>query len=1116
MLFASLAREVLARSALGSEHMSERRSRTRALSTRNAVFVGLLASMAVHDAAWSKGGLVSSGTQVAPVEQMAPVSGGLKLVGQTLKTLGACPTDDITKSQCMSASFAKTTCGVFEASRIRNGQASSCAQSCPAPTPSKCQSQTFWTSLCGVVEEQKSAVPLPAACFDEDPDTVCPSHPSSLCVNKLRTTLENVGDASGTMIPGAPLVSSVVPSSTPPLGDSPDETTAIVANGFANPDVRRTVRHLEPSFNAFRSQGTSVHYWGHMLDDHSMFLPTNAPSSVLARRSTWQGNRAEWNANDSPPNYRMDSCAEYVYEKYYDYSRFEDATRAAGADYRQFVDVAFGNQSTPSSIGTRALAGIGLRAKNGDSLPVALQFDPTARPKNPFFLPSGSFAKGAARQEAINTWESQGRTIALSYNGEERVIETSRPLQIIRIGGGGNGFISSGVALGFVLVDESVLPVGALQLTTILSTHPTKSEGFAYHQQKAAAFPASRDEELSAYDRMGRSFEGLWHERMALSQYITAMLTITAEVPTLVNEVPFDPSIFEYENQFTDIWDSQMNPIDDIIRTHREFENDRSLMFGLDTNVSHILGGQGVTQKLEGVSIAANLGGGAGKFPGVQGDVAQYSQEFLAGLNLNQGGLDEEEFALDLSREDTVRFVDELERAILDLVALDDRIQKELARARSIGCLSTSNTNPCDWAPRHFAEAISGQLMSVREKDYQSCLAATADDFQEEDIHINVDDRFKIDLPGAANDPLACLDTAPYPCAGDFFCDDPAYNTSHTRLENFPKCRDAYHAMYLRLLDNLLNGAGGIIDPATGEVAPYEGVSDSERLGDDLFAVSYAYGAEWRLGGIPPEGSENDSDRWCGLEPTLSGHFDVEATVLGADFSLVAAGFDMGLGAGAVQRASLEIVGQSLIDVGPTSAPLNPATWNLVFEEGEGRFDEYFSASATFMVGPVPVKIAGGVGGVIAVSAIGQAGSPPGGGGCAAGDLGVEARFVPIYGVSAFASASVDAVVVEVGVKISIDVVTVSFPIQAGVRFEGLPNNDTRINVTNDVDLVFSILGGRVSAFVEVCVIFCEEFDVTLWRWAPTRFSANLFHSAIDFRLGPLVEAQSEIAAMAN
>jgi hypothetical protein len=674
--------------------------------------------------------------------------------------------------------------------------------------------------------------------------------------------------------------------------------------------------------------------------------------------------------------------------------------------------------------------------------------------------------------------------------------------------------VGFGIALDFVLVDEQVLPAGQQQLTPLLAPHPMISESFAYHQQKAVAFPSTRDEELYAYDRMKREFESLWHERTALAGRIMLMLTSTTDLPTETNNVPWDPTIFENPASFLDIWEQVQNPIGEIINTQRDFENVRTKTFGVDVGAEQVLGGMGVVSKLGGTAIAGNIGGGA---PGAlnldEGKSFNRSMEFMSDLSL--GGGDVATGGVEFLEEaNAVDYADELTRLIRQLADLDDRIQRELQRARSLGCLSSSPSNPCDWSPRSFAESISGQLMAVREKDFQSCLAATADDFAGQEIDVYVTDRFVVDIDGAEDDALACVDGLAAPCVEGVVCDDPPYNTSPSLLERFPKCRDAYHAMYLRAITALLNGAGGIIDPATGEVAPYESSSDSERIGDDLFGVGYAYGARWQLSNLPPEGSDDDNGRWCDVEPTVSGNFDVEATVLGADFTLVKAGFETGLGPDAVHRASLEVVGESFIDVGPTEAAMNPNTFNVVFQETESRFDSYFSASATFMVGPVPVKIAGGVAGILGVVATGRVGSPPGSGGCQSGTLAVEAEFSPFYGINAFATASVDAVVVEVGVKISIDIVTVSFPIKAGVRLEGLGDNDTKLSVTNDVDLVFSILGGRISAFVEVCVIFCEEIDVTLWRWAPTRFASNLFHSAIEFRLGPLVENQSEIAAM--
>jgi hypothetical protein len=70
---------------------------------------------------------------------------------------------------------------------------------------------------------------------------------------------------------------------------------------------------------------------------------------------------------------------------------------------------------------------------------------------------------------------------------------------------------------------------------------------------------------------------------------------------------------------------------------------------------------------------------------------------------------------------------------------------------------------------------------------------------------------------------------------------------------------------------------------------------------------------------------------------------------------------------------------------------------------------------------------------------------------------------------------------------------------------------DAKVTITNDLDMVFSILGGRMAAYVEVCFFICEEWDFTIFEWAPTRLSQNLFHSSIDFGLNALIRAQAHL-----
>ncbi len=76
--------------------------------------------------------------------------------------------------------------------------------------------------------------------------------------------------------------------------------------------------------------------------------------------------REAWEANGD----RVESCREYVYEKYYDYTRFEDAVAGRRDDPGYIAEVAFGDPADPTAIGSRVLNGDTLKMRDGYEIPV--------------------------------------------------------------------------------------------------------------------------------------------------------------------------------------------------------------------------------------------------------------------------------------------------------------------------------------------------------------------------------------------------------------------------------------------------------------------------------------------------------------------------------------------------------------------------------------------------------------------------------------------------------------------------------------------------------------------------------------------------------------------------
>lgn len=97
------------------------------------------------------------------------------------------------------------------------------------------------------------------------------------------------------------------------------------------------------------------------LEQRAAMLAT--PSGLS---TTEQALRAQWAANGS----RVASCREYVYEKYLDDTRFEDAVAGRHDDFPYVYDVAFGPAAATTSIGSRVIAGQPLKMRDGSDMTV--------------------------------------------------------------------------------------------------------------------------------------------------------------------------------------------------------------------------------------------------------------------------------------------------------------------------------------------------------------------------------------------------------------------------------------------------------------------------------------------------------------------------------------------------------------------------------------------------------------------------------------------------------------------------------------------------------------------------------------------------------------------------
>jgi len=197
--------------------------------------------------------------------------------------------------------------------------------------------------------------------------------PNARCNELLGRDAQSVADRLPTREVMTPQVSGSNGSSAPATGIEFDDCH-VNAPGRTCAHVS-TYNHLGQTF-AGRSQSPM----GDVLSRMAYFPASNTSQEALAFRFADQFRRSSWDANGVPVN----SCREYIWEKYYDYSRFELAAAPTQNDPRELYNIAFGPPDGPQSIGSRAMAGIPLSQKNGLPTGVTIEF-PQDQVKNTFF-----------------------------------------------------------------------------------------------------------------------------------------------------------------------------------------------------------------------------------------------------------------------------------------------------------------------------------------------------------------------------------------------------------------------------------------------------------------------------------------------------------------------------------------------------------------------------------------------------------------------------------------------------------------------------------------------------------------------------------------------------------
>ncbi len=260
----------------------------------------------------------------------------------------------------------------------------------------------------------------------------------------------------------------------------------------------KPVAFLEEDANGRRMSGLSGFALGASHRDQTYFPATSQSAAWVKLLRALQ--LASWDNSGTT----IDSCQEYVHEKYYDYSVFEHATAALGTDYRRIHGLAFatapaGGAVPSTAIGTRAIQDPVQRGKDGTPIQPAIQF-PSGAPKNEFF------------------------TVPAPVQGKVLISPSNRDRVALLPGVMGGAIIELKDLNRDLNLYGTVLPP-ALR-TTLSQGASYYNESWAWHRSMSTRNASVLDEQLSSLDQLQEDFAALLQQRKDRVAAIQAELAL--------------------------------------------------------------------------------------------------------------------------------------------------------------------------------------------------------------------------------------------------------------------------------------------------------------------------------------------------------------------------------------------------------------------------------------------------------------------------------------------------------------------------------------------------------------------------------------------------------------
>ncbi len=1054
-------------------------------------------------------------------------------------------------ADCFSRSYRDGICGeeTLQATLAGQGCTAQCEAAEPGLDADTCTDSQWLGSICGGVERMAwdEDVAALGALREQDPAALLPEAEASSTCFLLTQGLDVPRTERERLVPGCAAV-ALDPGEEP-----------LPCNDLEDAGQRRPASVIEYGREGQTYEGLGTFYYGARARHWTLASRTTGPAplspDLLAAAA-----RAAWQANGTT----VESCAEYVYEKYYDYSLYEDRVEALGGDYRAAYEAAFEgsppadyeppSQEKAAGVFGRSRAAAIRRQGGFERLSPAAGLSSGLTPGDLIHFPP-AHALGSKGMYELPLRARDGALlqpqVSLSSARQPRNIffaidrvGTPEPWdnldEMWQVG-------ACGIASSAVTICDPDL---AEQLNLIYAAPDAEViKDWGWHKRKSEALAAEGflDEELEGFEQRKEHFARLLARRRQIIRDIGRLLEFPLEIPEEASPAVFDPNI--YVNPA---------PVDAIsFMLTRQVEKRAALLQPNAVGVSEAQAGVGQLRAQSLATVArlsldrlpfgqseqfARGGGEEAPPPNAGGQRAGPARAATPRARLAA--------AHDYSRAPSARAlardiyeIDPLRVLLRALAAVDGDIEAALRIAVDSGCLETGEANPCDWSPKLFAQEVLDRYTAEREVDFRSCNEVTGGDVRatagasvqvQRGAGENVEYHYPTIpsmAPGAyPNPPIACYveadGTLPWAeglapgsysnsvlIEGGQLIQDPNFlpgvnqwNRSTSHLDQYFRCQVPYARMKLESLEESFGDADFIQTDAAGCVTVRLVDQQGERVdeGSDDIGARVAYGFGWAIGKF--QQYVGGEILGCDLSPEMYGFLDVAGKILGKEFALVDTSvhaqvgdeteFDPQPGQGdleGVRRERLHIsviLLDQLLDEFPVDAELDLGNgeWNVIADD-VSYSKTFFEAGATFTIVFVPVTVSAGVAGKIGFrysldvlipveQQVGQC------------DLArLDGIFEPYLGIDGFATAAVNLLIVEIGVKISLTIVSLSLPFTSYLKlaFDG---DAIQLGAGLELDLVLGMLSGYFALFLDT---LWETYEWPLFRWDGLRFATNLF-----------------------